>query len=34
MPDPKRPTNGADTLVRASCNPFFDYMKQRIEEAP
>jgi alpha-beta hydrolase superfamily lysophospholipase len=24
--------NGADTLVRASCNPFFDYMKQRIEE--
>ena len=26
--------NGADTLVRASCNPFFDYMKQRIEEAP
>lgn len=24
--------NGADTLVRASCNPFFDYMRQRIEE--
>jgi alpha-beta hydrolase superfamily lysophospholipase len=25
--------NGADTLVRASCNPFFDYMRQRIEES-
>jgi alpha-beta hydrolase superfamily lysophospholipase len=24
--------NGADTLVRASCNPFFGYMRQRIEE--
>jgi alpha-beta hydrolase superfamily lysophospholipase len=24
--------NGADTLVRASCNPFFDYLRQRIEE--
>jgi alpha-beta hydrolase superfamily lysophospholipase len=24
--------NGADTLVRASCNPFFDYMRERIEE--
>lgn len=24
--------NGADTLVRASCNPFFDYMRRRIEE--
>jgi hypothetical protein len=24
--------NGADTLVRASCNPFFDYMRQRIED--
>jgi alpha-beta hydrolase superfamily lysophospholipase len=24
--------NGADTLVRASCNPFFAYMRQRIEE--
>jgi len=24
--------NGADSLVRASCNPFFDYMRQRIEE--
>ena len=23
---------GADTLVRASCNPFFPYLKQRIEE--
>jgi len=23
--------NGADTLVRASCNPFFGYMRQRIE---
>jgi len=23
--------NGADTLVRASCNPFFDYLRQRIE---
>jgi len=25
--------NGADTLVRASCNPFFGYMRQRIEES-
>jgi len=24
--------NGADTLVRASCNPFFDYLRQRIED--
>ena len=24
--------NGADTLVRASCNPFFPYMQARIEE--
>jgi alpha-beta hydrolase superfamily lysophospholipase len=24
--------NGADTLVRASCNPFFSYLQQRIEE--
>jgi alpha-beta hydrolase superfamily lysophospholipase len=24
--------NGADTLVRASCNPFFGYLQQRIEE--
>jgi alpha-beta hydrolase superfamily lysophospholipase len=24
--------NGADSLVRASCNPFFGYLKQRIEE--
>ncbi len=23
---------GADTLVRASCNPFFPYLKQRIEQ--
>ena len=24
--------NGADTLVRASCNPFFDYQSARIAE--
>lgn len=24
--------NGADTLVRASCNPFFPYLRQRVEE--
>ena len=24
--------NGADTLVRASCNPFFAYMQARIDE--
>jgi hypothetical protein len=24
--------NGADTLVRASCNPFFSYVRQRIEQ--
>jgi hypothetical protein len=25
--------NGADSLVRASCNPFFDYMAARIAES-
>lgn len=24
--------NGADTLVRASCNPFFGYLRRRLEE--